>query len=74
MPYPLNSVTCPECDSHRIERIHRSTLEKLMVRKPKFLCRSCDKKFFKKISGDILFGERSHLGRGIQARGHFIHR
>jgi transposase-like protein len=74
MRYSLNAVTCPNCDSQKIERIHRSKLEKLMLRNPKFLCHSCNKKFFEKISRYIVFGGRLHLGREIQTRSHFIHR
>ncbi len=63
MAYAFNAITCPNCDSQKIERIHRSRLEKLMLRKPKFLCRSCKRKFFKKISREIIFGQRLHPGR-----------
>ena len=74
MPYSLNAVTCPNCDSQKIERIHRSKLEKLMLRNPKLLCHSCNKKFFKKISRDIIFGGRLQLRKEIQTSSHFIHR
>jgi ribosomal protein L37AE/L43A len=74
MRYSLNAVTCPSCDSQKIERIHRSRLEKLMLRNPKFLCHSCNKKFFEKISPGILFSGRLDLGREIQTRSHFTQR
>ena len=50
MPYLLNQVTCPNCGSRNVERIHRSRLEKMVLRNPKFLCHKCNQKFFKKIS------------------------
>ena len=52
--YRRYQMNCPSCDSQDIERIHRSRLEKILRRKPKFLCLRCKQKFFRKIDAELL--------------------
>jgi hypothetical protein len=56
--YRRYQMSCPGCDSQDIERIHRSRLEKIMRRKPKFLCLRCKQKFFRKIEAEKLQATR----------------
>jgi len=50
--YSRYQMNCPSCDSQDIERIHRSRLEKICRRNPKFLCLRCKQKFFRKIDSE----------------------
>jgi len=52
--YSRYNMNCPSCDSRDIERIHRSWLEKMCRRNPKFLCLRCRHKFFRKIEKNNL--------------------
>jgi len=52
--YHRYQMNCPSCDSQDIERIHRSRLEKILRRNPKFLCLRCKQKFFRKIDAEKL--------------------
>ena len=47
--YSRYQMNCPSCDSRDVERIHRSRLEKICRRHPKFLCLRCKQKFFRKL-------------------------
>ena len=39
---------CPHCGSQEVERIHRTLFERLRLKSPKYRCRKCQRKFFRK--------------------------
>ncbi len=49
MPYGPYELKCPVCKCRNVERIHRSTFEKICRRNPKFRCYRCSRNFFSKI-------------------------
>lgn len=44
-----SGILCPKCRSERIERIHRSFVEKLVTSKLKYSCKRCKAHFFEKM-------------------------
>ncbi len=44
-----SKMRCPRCGSGDFTRLHRSRLEKICRRNPKFRCAKCDHRFFGKL-------------------------
>ncbi len=64
MPYGPYELKCPVCQCQNVERIHRSTFEKICRRNPKFRCYRCSRNFFKKIRP-----EQTGAGQKLAATG-----